>query len=258
MGRSTATPIHLTLCGIAAIGYFLFIIPRWWELMGDTSHTVGTVVRVATGVFVALAALPVVLTLLRTRQPEYRTPELALRLRLWSTAAHVIAGVLIIAAAVAEIWVSLDTAGPWVYGVYGAALALVILGAAGFYLAFVADQPPAAPKEAKPKKVKKKRGKKADEASGPEETSDPEDAPRPGEPDETSNSDEASDSDAPDETAEPATAAQPAELESTAEPEPATDDSEPEPQGALRNKRPSGKSGHHLRRSARGGVAVEE
>ena len=111
-GRITATAIHLSLCVAAGVGFALFVIPRWWELMGETSHTLGTIIRIATGVSVALAALPVVLTLLRTRAPGAQTPAPALTLRMWSAGAHVVAGALIIATAIAEIWVSLDAAGP--------------------------------------------------------------------------------------------------------------------------------------------------
>ena len=155
MGRITATAIHLSLCVAAGVGFALFVIPRWWELMGETSHTLGTIIRIATGVSVALAALPVVLTLLRTRAPGAQTPAPALTLRMWSAGAHVVAGALIIATAIAEIWVSLDAAGPWLYGVYGGALTVVLLGAAAFYLAFVAEKPPALPKAAKPKKTRR-------------------------------------------------------------------------------------------------------
>ena len=56
--------------------------------MGDTSHTLGTVLRLVTAALIALAALPVALTLVRTRRPELATPEVALRLRLWSAVAH--------------------------------------------------------------------------------------------------------------------------------------------------------------------------
>ncbi len=43
--------------------------------MGDTTHTLGTVLRIVTGVLIALTALPVLLTLLRSRKPEYNTPR---------------------------------------------------------------------------------------------------------------------------------------------------------------------------------------
>ena len=262
MGRIAARAVHIALCAVAGVGYFLFVIPRWWELMGDTSHTVGTVIRIATGVFIALAALPVVLTLLRSRQPESQTPALASTLRMWSTIAHVIAGVLIIAMAVTEIWVSLDTAGPWLYGVYGAALALAILGAAGFYLSFVAEKAPAPPKQAKPKKTKKKRGKKADEAAASEDAAGTEETETETE-SETDDTDAQAPDDAPDDAAETDDEPEPeksveASESTTPDPEPASDPAPEEIEGGLRNKRPTGKTGHRLRRSARSGTAVEE
>ena len=74
MGRAAATAVHLTLSAVAGVLYFLFVLPRWWELMGDTSHNLGTVLRLVTAALVALAALPVALTLVRTRRPEMATP----------------------------------------------------------------------------------------------------------------------------------------------------------------------------------------
>ena len=38
--------------------------------------------------------------------------------------AHVLAGVLIIGTAISEIWLSLDAAGQWLFGIYGAAAAI--------------------------------------------------------------------------------------------------------------------------------------
>ena len=159
MGRVAATAAHLVLWVLAGALYFLFVLPRWWELMGDTSHTVGTVLRIVTGVLIALAALPVLLTWLRSRTPEHYTPQLALRLRVWSMILHVLAGVLVVGTAVTEIWVSLDKGGPWLFGIYGAAAAIAVLGLLAFYLAYTAELPA---KPAKPKKDKKKRGKAAE------------------------------------------------------------------------------------------------
>ncbi|MCI4674329.1 hypothetical protein [Candidatus Mycolicibacterium alkanivorans] len=218
MGRFTATAVHLSVCLVGGVLYFLFVLPRWWELMGDVSHTLGTALRIVTGVALALAALPVLLTLIRTRRPGLATPELALRLRLWSVILHVTAGALIVATAVTEIWVSLDSAGPWLFAVHGAAAALVILGALAFYLAFVAEQPP------KPAKGKK-RGKR-------------------GEAEETTADDDA-------EAAEAETTEEPAEVSADAD-EPETEAS------GLRNKRPTGKTSHRLRRRNRGGVALDD
>jgi hypothetical protein len=240
MGRFTAMAVHLSVCLVGGVLYFLFVLPRWWELMGDTSHTLGTVLRIVTGLVIALAAVPVLLTLIRTRRPELATPQLALRLRQWSAILHVTAGALIVATAVAEIWVSLDTAGPWLFGVYGAAAALAIRGMLAFYLAFVAEQPP---KPAKEKKPRKKRGKKAEAEA--EATTEAEDT-------------ETAEAEVSETTEEPADDVEPAEVsaEALAEAE-AEPDAEPDV-GALRNKRPTGKTSHRLRRRNRGGVALDD
>ncbi|HNM12521.1 MAG TPA: hypothetical protein PKI02_13780 [Mycobacterium sp.] len=243
MGRAAATAVHLTLSAVAGVLYFLFVLPRWWELMGDTSHTLGTVLRLVTAALIALAALPVALTLVRTRRTELATPEVALRLRLWSAVAHVLAGVLIAGAAIAEIWLSLDKAGPWLFGVYGAAAAVAILGIGAFYLSFVAEQPPAPPKPPKEEKPRKRRGKKTDEASAGE-TTDGDEAPAEAE----SGAEESADETEADEPAAPAAATKPSEKPA----EPAAED------GALRNKRPTGKASHRLRRRNRGGVVTDE
>ena len=107
--------------------------------------------RIVTGALIGLAALPVVFTLLRTRRPEFGTPQLALTLRTSSIALHVLAGVLIIGTAISEIWLDLDSAGQWLFGIYGAAAAIALLGMFAFYLAFVAELPPPPPKPLKPK-----------------------------------------------------------------------------------------------------------
>src|ERR1700737_2690465 len=124
MGRTFAVVWHALFSVVAGVLYFFFVLPRWWELSGETSHTLGTVMRIVAGALIALAALPVVLTLLRTRRPEYGTPQLALRLRVCSIVLHVLGGALIIGAAVSEIWFSLDDAGRWLFGRYGAAAAV--------------------------------------------------------------------------------------------------------------------------------------
>jgi MFS family permease len=243
MGRYTAMAVHLSVCLVGGVLYFLFVLPRWWELMGDVSHTLGTVLRIVTGAVIALAAVPVLLTLIRTRRPELETPQLALRLRQLSMILHVTAGALIVATAVAEIWVSLDTAGPWLFGVYGAAAALAILGMLAFYLSFVAELPPKPQKPAKEKKPRRKRGKKADEASA-EETAVADETPETTEPDEAEVAEEPAD----DETPAEVSAETPAEPETETETE--TD--------ALRNKRPTGKTSHRMRRRNRGGVALDD
>ena len=176
MGRKAAVFWHAAFSIIAGLLYFGFVLPRWWELMGDTSHALGTALRIVTGVVIALAALPVVFTLLRARKPESGTPQLALTLQTSSAVAHVLAGVLIVGTAISEIWLSLDTVGQYLFGVYGAAAAIAILGIFGFYLSFIAELPPPPTKPLKPKKEKqgRRRRKKdgedeADEADEAEE-----------------------------------------------------------------------------------------
>ncbi len=134
MRRWIAVLWNTSFLVLAGVLYFFFVLPRWNELTGDWSHTVGTVLRIVAGALVGLAALPVVFTLLRTRKPEYGTPRLALSLRVWSIALHVLAGALIIGAAISEIWLSLDSAGQWLFGIYGAAAAIAVLGALSFHL----------------------------------------------------------------------------------------------------------------------------
>ena len=157
MGRTVAVVWHASFSIAAGVLYFFFVLPRWPELLGDTSHTLGTVLRIVTGALIGLAALPVVFTLLRTRRPEFGTPQLALTLRTSSIALHVLAGALIIGTAISEIWFSVDSAGQWLFGIYGAAAAIALLGIFAFYLAFVAELPPPPPKPLKPKKAKQGR-----------------------------------------------------------------------------------------------------
>ena len=154
MSRKVAVAWHASFSIAAGVLYFFFVLPRWPELTGDTSHTLGTVLRIVTGALIGLAALPVVFTLLRTRRPELGTPQLALTLRTSSIGLHVLAGVLIVGTAISEIWLSLDSAGRWLFGIYGAAAAIALLGIFAFYLAFVAELPPPPPKPLKPKAEK--------------------------------------------------------------------------------------------------------
>jgi hypothetical protein len=234
MRRGIAVSWHALSFLLAAILYFVFVLPRWWELMGDVSHTVGTTLRIITGVLIGLTALPVALNLVKARKPEFGTPQLALTLRVWSVVGHVLAGVLIVGTAVTEIWVDLDSAGQWLFGVYGAAAALAVLGAAAFYLAFVAETPPPPPKPLKPKKT---TTAKADEVADETEADVTDDV----------SGEVTSDADTPADT-EPADEASPAE-ESTDEPT-----KEPVAAGGrLRNRRPSGKS-----RGRSGGVTVSD
>jgi hypothetical protein len=213
MRRGLAMSWHGLSFLIAAGLYFVFVLPRWWELTGDVSHGLGTAMRIVTGAVLGLTALPVVFTLIRTRRPEFGTPQLALTLRLWSIVAHVLAGVLIVGTAIAEIWLDLDTYGQWLFGVYGGAAAIAILAALAFYLAFAAELPPPPPKPLKPKKAKASREKAASDDDAPAE-------------------DVAEAESAEDEKADVVAEAEPAE------PETATEEKTP----ALRNRRPSGKT----------------
>jgi hypothetical protein len=259
MGRTVAVVWHASFSIAAGVLYFFFVLPRWPELLGDTSHTLGTVLRIVTGALIGLAALPVVFTLLRTRRPEFGTPQLALTLRTSSIALHILAGALIIGAAISEIWFSVDSAGQWLFGIYGAAAAIALLGIFAFYLAFVAELPPPPPKPLKAKKAKKgRRGRrKAAEDTG-EDVPEAEDAVTAE--DET---EEGSESESDEKPAEVTTEAE--EPESTAE-EPeaaaegeASDAGEPETtNGKLGNRRPAGKTAPRRRRRLRGGVAVED
>lgn len=168
MGRKVAVLWHASFSIGAGVLYFYFVLPRWPELMGDTGHSLGTGLRIATGALVGLAALPVVFTLLRTRKPELGTPQLALSMRIWSIMAHVLAGALIVGTAISEVWLSLDAAGQWLFGIYGAAAAIAVLGFFGFYLSFVAELPPPPPKPLKPKKPKQRRLRRKKTAKGDE------------------------------------------------------------------------------------------
>lgn len=260
MGRTVAVVWQASFSIAAGVLYFFFVLPRWPELLGDTSHTLGTVLRIVTGALIGLAALPVVFTLLRTRRPEFGTPQLALTLRTSSIALHVLAAALIIGTAISEIWLSVDSAGQWLFGIYGAAAAIALLGIFAFYLAFVAELPPPPPKPLKAKKAKQgRRGRrKAAEDTGEEDLPEAEDAVTV-----EDGTEEGSGSESDEKPAEVTTEAE--EPESTAEePEAAAEDEasdtgEPETSnGKLRNRRPSGKTAPRRRRRLRGGVAVED
>jgi hypothetical protein len=253
MGRRAATFWHATSSVAAGVLYFFFVLPRWPELMGDTSHALGTAARISAGVLIALAALPVVFTLLQSRKPEFGTPALALTLRTWSVVAHVVAGVLIVGTAISEIWLNLDSVGQWLFGIYGGAAAIAVLGIFTFYLSFVAELPPPPPKPLKPKKDKKekkqRRRRKTDDDAEESADADGEDSDEADEPQD----------DAAGESPEVESAA--VEAESTAEEVPAVEDADDtvadDSAGGLRNRRPTGKVSHRRRRSPRG-VAVDE
>ncbi|OBJ62778.1 hypothetical protein [Mycobacterium sp. 1423905.2] len=281
MGRKVAMLLHASVSVGAGVLFFYFVLPRWPELMGDTSHKLGTALRVTTGVLIGLAALPVLFTLLRTRRPELGTPKLALTLRTWSIVGHVLAGVLIAGTAISEIWLNVDTFGRWLFAIYGAAAAIAVLGFFAFYLSFIAELPPPPPKPLKPKKEKERRVRR--QKKGAEATDDLDE-------DEEVEGDEAESEEAEPQEAETqeaqtqeAQVAEPAETvaESDAqEPTPtaptvkaaAAEEERPkpdaaetveapaaedEPRAGLRNRRPSGKTSHRRRRT-RGGVAVDE
>jgi hypothetical protein len=276
MRRWIAVLWNTSFLVLAGVLYFFFVLPRWPELIGDTSHTLGTVLRIVTGALIGLAALPVVFTLLRTRKPEYGTPRLALSLRVWSIALHVLAGALIIGAAISETWLSLDSAGPWLFGIYGAAAAIALLGVLGFQLAFTAELPPPPPKPLKPKTQKRRRGRggaadddeasvdeaPVDEAEAPAESEatdadedEKDDAPAPvavEERSETSEAVELTETTAADETTGANEVDEPA---NAGEADDDRADNDEETAGKLRNRRPSGKS---LFRRSRGGVALED
>ncbi|KKC01632.1 hypothetical protein AWC17_01455 [Mycobacterium nebraskense] len=257
MGRKVAIPWHATFSIAAGVLYFFFVLPRWPELMGDTTHSLGTALRIAAGALFALAALPVVFNLLRVRKPELGTPQLALTLRVASIVAHVLAGVLIIGTAISEIWLSLDAAGQYLFAIYGAAAAIAVLGFFAFYLSFVAELPPPPPKPIKAKKPKKRRlrRKEGEEADTEEEAE--EEA-------EDADESEAEDAEAEAEETETVKAETSDETEVAAAPEPAEETAEAteeteDAQAKLRNRRPTGKGSHRMRRRrTRGGVALDE
>ena len=262
MSRTVAVTWHASFSIAAGVLYFFFVLPRWPELLGDTPHTLGTVLRIVAGALIGLAALPVVFTLLRTRRPEFGTPALALTLRTSSIALHVLAGALIIGTAIAEIWLSLDDAGQWLFGIYGAAAAVALLGVFAFYLAFIAELPPPPPRPLKPKEPKQRRGRR--KAAEDTEASEDADATDDAEP-------EAAEA-AEDEAEETADEPQPAEVTASAEePESTAVETVEQPEaedaaeaestnGKLRNRRPAGKTEptRRRRRRLRGGVAVED
>lgn len=256
MSRTVAVTWHALFSVVAGVLYFFFVLPRWYELSGEIPHTFGTVMRIVCGALIGLAALPVVFTLLRTRRPEFGTPQMALRLRTVSIALHVLAGVLIIGAAVSEIWLSLDSAGRWLFGIYGAAAAIGLLGVFAFYLASVAEMPPPPPKPLKVKEPKQRRsrrkGAKGESEDQVEAVDDAEDNAEVA--DESTEQDDADDAEATEDAEARADAdgsESPAE-ESAAE---TTEEAESD-DGKLRNRRPE--SARRRRRRLRGGVALDD
>ncbi|WP_078315452.1 hypothetical protein [Mycobacterium sp. D16Q16] len=170
-GRRTATIVltssHAALSLIAGLLFFFFVLPRWPELNGATSHAFGTGLRILTGLLLAAAGVPALLSWRRTRQPEFATPQLALTLRAAAFTGHFLAGALIVGTAIAEVWLNLDRFGIWEFGVYGAAAAIGILAFAAYHLAFVAEAPE---KERTPRPAKKKATEVAEPSTGTDET----------------------------------------------------------------------------------------
>lgn len=245
MRRGIASLWHASSLVIAGALYFLFVLPRWFELTGQWPATLGTVMRIVCGVLVLLTALPVLLTLQRTRKPELGTPTLALQLRVWSIVGHVAAGLFILGAGISEIWLDLDNVGQWLFGIYGAAAALALLGAFAFYLAFVAELPPPPPKPLAPKREKRGRGRKTETVEETAVAKPDADAPKA----DTDEAEAEADQTESDQTESDEKTADATEPEATDESE-ATD----EPAGKLRNRRPTGKT---RRTRTRGGVATE-
>ncbi|MBY0440665.1 MAG: hypothetical protein K2Q25_00785 [Mycobacteriaceae bacterium] len=241
MGRKVAVLWHAS-CSIAAGAlYFFFVLPRWPELMGETTRTLGIALRIVAGVLISVAALPVTFTLLRTRKPEFGTPQLALKLLTGSVIAQATAGALIIGTAISEIWFTLNTAGQWLFGSYAAAAAVALLGFFAFYLSFIAELPPPPPKPLKPKSTTRRgiglRRKKTDEQK------------------------ESATADGAESAADAATAApQSAAEEDQPDPlEDAADPTDEAPQRGLRNQRPTGKGKMSQRRgNASSTVVVED
>lgn len=274
MRRWIAILWHASFLVLAGGLYFFFVLPRWYELLGQWSPTLGTAMRVVCGVLIAAAALPVLFTWLRSRKPEYGTPALALRLRVLSIVLQVLAGVLVVGAAISEIWLSLDDAGRWLFAVYGAAAALTLLGALSFYLAYAAELPPPPPRPLKPKKRTRRRGRTATEVDGVTEAAEVTETAEATESAELAGDDaaEAVEGDEPpaaavtnastdgsDETPADAVPADDADETPAGNADAAADD-EPtdESAGRLRNRRPAGKSSSRLFRRNRGGVALDD
>ncbi|BBY45230.1 hypothetical protein [Mycolicibacterium celeriflavum] len=260
MSRTVAVIWHASFSVVAGVLYFFFVLPRWYELSGDIPHTLGTAMRIVVGALIGLAALPVVFTLLRTRRPEFGTPLLALRLRTWSIVFHVLAGVLILGAAISEIWLSLDDAGRWLFGIYGAAAAIALLGVFAFYLASVAEMPPPPPKPLKVKAPKKRRGRgkgaeEADEAEEVEGAEEAEEAEEPQGAEDASDASEASEETTVEADDEEKTAADEPDSGAGEPASTATEEAE-QTDGKLRNRRPE--QTRRRRRRLRGGVVVDD
>ena len=266
MRRWIAVLWHASFFVLAGALYFFFVLPRWFEMTGAWPVGLGLAMRIVCGALIGLAALPVVFTLLKTRKPEFGTPQLALSLRFWSIVLHVLAGALIVGAAISEIWVSLDTAGQTLFGIYGAAAAVAVLGALGFYLAYAAELPPPPPKPLRPKGQTRRRGRgseegdeatdavvAADEAvtSEDREETEVDDVPAPITLETAAETTEAVEITGADE----AGATKVLATDDAGNAEEADTD---EPDSKLRNRRPNGKSTSRLFGRSRRGVALDD
>jgi hypothetical protein len=259
MRRWIAVLWHASFLVLAGVLYFFFVLPRWNELTGAWSETLGTAMRIVCGVLIGLSALPVVFTWLRSRKPEYGTPTLALTLRVCSIALQVLAGVLIVGAAISEIWLSLDSAGAWLFGIYGAAAALALLGAFAFHLAYVAELPPPPPKPLKPKSPNQRRGRGKAAESESESESDELDEPEATEAAEATADDASVEAEEADETVVADEATDVADGNDTENnTDNVTEKDSEESDAKLRNRRPAGKSSSRLFRRPRGGVALDD
>jgi hypothetical protein len=281
MRRWIAVLWHASFFVIAGALYFFFVLPRWFELTGAWPSGLGMAMRIVCGALIGLAALPVALTYLRSRRAEFGTPQLALTLRFWAIVLHVLAGALIVGAAISEIWVSLDAAGQTLFAIYGAAAAIAVLGALSFYLAYAAELPPPPPKPLRPKGRTRRRGRGGendDQVDDEAESTDEVDQNEPtddvvGEP-ETDAEVEAAPEPALEPVAQtpetPVTGEESAEATADPTDEPAAEATVDEPAGnadeptadesdsKLRNRRPSGKSNSRLFGRSRRGVALED
>lgn len=258
MGRKVALIWHASMLVVAGLLYFFFVLPRWLELTGDTSTTLGLILRIVCGVAVGVAALPVVFSYQRSRRPEYTTPQLALTLRVWSIVLHVVAAVLIVGTAVSEIWVSLDRFGQLLFGIYGAAAAIALLGFFAFYLSFVAELPPPPPRPIGEEKerwsLRLRRNSKNDDADEDldDEDSDEESAAatvdlvKHGETEDEESEDDASET-AADDTSDSVDLETDDDLVTDEDPESDEDDDKELATTGLRNRRPSGKRGSRRR-----------
>lgn len=209
MSRWITVVWHVGTLAVAGVLYFFFTLPRWSELAGELSPTAGTVLRIVTAVLLASAAAPVYLDLRRTRKPELGSPQLSLTLHAWSIAGALASGMVVLATAITEIWLDLDTAGAWLFAIYAAAAAVALLGAFAFYLSFAAETaPPLEP--VKTIKLTKPEAKTEAEAEADEADEDEADDESDDESDDSESDAESKSDDSEDAPAE-ATAADPEE-----------------------------------------------